>query len=64
MATIVNNPPSADRSDSSMGFFIGTLVIIILGVLFFAYALPAIRGTNKGTNINVPDHINVDVNQK
>ena len=74
MATIVNNPPvsssqggptaPAEHSDSGMGFFIGLLVVIVLGVLFFAYALPAMRSDNSGgTNINVPDRINVNVNQ-
>lgn len=62
MATIVNNPPPAgghghEYADSGLGFFIGILVVILLGVLFFVYALPNVRN-NSGTNINVPDRIN------
>jgi len=64
MATVVNNPTPARDTDSGMGFFVGLLVVIILAVLFFVYALPALRNSGSGgTNLNVPDRINVDVNQ-
>jgi hypothetical protein len=68
MPAIINNPPAPahpDQTDSGLGFFIGLLVVIILGVLFFAYALPVMRrNSNSGTtNISVPDKINVDVNK-
>ena len=65
MATVINNPPTpASDAGSGMGFFVGLLVVIILAVLFFVYALPAIRNSGSSdTNINVPDRINVDVNQ-
>ena len=64
MAPIVNNPPQADhgheQSDSGIGFFAGILAVVLLGILFFVYALPNLRDTG-GTEINVPDRINADV---
>ena len=51
MATIINNPDSGTSGDSSggMGFLIGTIVLILVLILFFVYGLPAIRGTNSST---------------
>lgn len=77
MATVINNPDTVHHTDrverhvversegGGMGFLIGLLAIVILAVLFFVYALPALRntGTRGGTNINVPDRINIDVNR-
>ena len=63
MAHVAREHHHDQDTASGMGFFIGVLVIIILGVLFFVYALPAIRD-NGGTNVNVPDRINVDVNRQ
>ena len=63
MATIVNNPDRSYEDFEGVGFLIGILVVILLGVLFFAYTLPSLRNNGSGTNINVPDRINVDVNR-
>jgi len=63
MATIVNNPDHGhEDSNTGVGFLIGILVVVLLGILFFAYALPSLRNAGSGTNVNVPDRINVDVN--
>ncbi len=66
MATIVNNPPTSNSdSGSGVGVIVGVVLAVIIVALFFMYALPAMRHTNSGgTNINVPDKINVDVNQQ
>ncbi|KKR32333.1 MAG: hypothetical protein UT65_C0003G0019 [Parcubacteria group bacterium GW2011_GWF2_39_8b] len=54
MTTIVNNPGASGSGDSGAGLIIGVIIAIVLIVLFFVYALPAIRERNNGTtNINI-----------
>lgn len=65
MAVVVNNPSESDRS-GGMGFFLGILLLVVVVFLFFMYGLPALNqvarnSTGGGTQINVPDKINVDV---
>ncbi len=43
MTTIINTPPSGDSSDSVWGLVLGVIIAIVLIVLFFIYALPALR---------------------
>lgn len=63
MATIVNNP-APNNSDNGMGFLLGIIVLVVVGVLFFFYGLPLIQqGMNKGIQVNVPKDINVNVQQ-
>ncbi len=62
MATIINNPDSGSGNGGGMGMLIGGIVLVIIIAIFFVYGLPAIRNANKGTSVNVPDKINVDVN--
>ena len=62
MATIINNPDSGGSNGGGMGMVIGAIVLVIILILFFVYGLPAIRGSNKGTTVNVPDKVEVDVN--
>jgi hypothetical protein len=65
MATVINNPDSGGtRESSGMGLIIGVIVAVIIVFLFIVYGLPGIRGRSTGgTNVNVPDKINVDVNK-
>lgn len=64
MPTIINNPPqNASDSGSSAGLIIGIILAAVLVFLFFAYGLPALRERNSGTNINVPDRIDVNVSK-
>jgi len=59
MAIVVNNPP-AENTNNNAGFLIGAILLLLVVVLFFIYGLPYLR--NLGTpQINVPDHINVNV---
>lgn len=63
MTTIVNTPPS-EKSDSPMGWIIGLVILIVLGYLGYVYGLPAIQNMQeKGVQINVPDTVDVNVNQ-
>jgi hypothetical protein len=62
MATVVNQPPN-QPADSGMGFLVGIILILLVGVLLIYFALPALRQQPAApTEIQVPDQINVDVN--
>lgn len=55
MNTVINNPNSSGES-SWVGMTIGIILAIILIVLFFVYALPALRNNadnDGGINLNV-----------
>lgn len=62
MATIVNNPPADTNSSGGMGFLLGIIALIIFAVLFFMYGLPMVSNLG-GTQVNVPDKIDVNVQQ-
>lgn len=62
MATIVNNPPASNNSGGPMVMIIVIAVLIVLGYIGFVYVLPSI-GQMGGTQINVPDKIDVNINQ-
>ncbi len=67
MATIINNPDGgngAANDGGGMGMVIGAIVLILILILFFVYGLPALRGggaTNDGTDVNIPDKVDVNV---
>lgn len=60
MTTVINNPGDGDSS-SAMGVIVGIIVVIILGALFFMYALPAIRGGAAPQDDSGSLNINVDL---
>jgi len=62
MATIINNP--GDSSGGGAGLAIAVIAIIVALALFFLYGLPALRKTDNGTTINVPDKIEIDTNKQ
>ncbi len=66
MATVINNPGHAERSDgaadSTMGILMGVIVLLVLATLFFVYALPAIRASN--ATPAAPQNSTIDVNVK
>jgi len=67
MATIVNNPGNAGESNNGSGFLMGVVLLIIVGLLFFYFGLPALRQATPQQDINVevpqqaPSDVNVDV---
>lgn len=62
MATIINNPPASKNSGGPMGIIIVIIVLLVLAVLGYVYVLPAIQNM-QSPQINVPDKIEVNVNQ-
>jgi len=65
MSTVINNPPASDSNGSGMGFLVGIILIVVVVFLFFYYGLPVLRGALVGSapQVNVPDKIDVNVNQ-
>ena len=63
MTTIVNSPtPSSDNGNS--GMIIGIFVLIILGLLFFYFGLPALKQMGSvQPQINIPSEIDVNIKQ-
>jgi hypothetical protein len=64
MATIVNNPAPTNSGDSGgngMGFLLGVIILIlfVLGLLYVG--LPYLRSGFGSPQVNVPDHVNVNV---
>ena len=60
MPTVINNPSTpSTETGSGFGAVVSVIVILIVAILFFMYALPNIRGRS-GTQINVPDKIQID----
>jgi len=66
MVTIVNNP-SHENSESGIWTFLGVLIIALVFIVFVVYLLPTLRNwampRQSGTQINIPDKIDVNVNQ-
>lgn len=63
MATVVNNPaPSSDSSGSGMGFLLGIIILILFVIGLLYLGLPHLRsGFGGGTQINIPDKVDVNV---
>jgi len=67
MATTIINPAqntNSSFSSSFLPFLMGIIVLGVLVVLFFAYAVPMIKGiSGKGIQVNLPKSVNVNVQQ-
>jgi hypothetical protein len=63
MTTVINSPPS--EGNNNLGLFIGIFVLIVLGLVFFYYGLPAIKqmGQISAPQVNVPNKIDVNIKQ-
>jgi len=55
---IVNNPSGGNGNGGRGNAVVWGVVIIVLAVLFLVYGLPMIRDKN-GTNVNIPDKIQI-----
>ncbi len=65
MATVINNPGTTSDQSTGIGFLAGVVLLILFVIAFLYYGLPALRRSFSfgGTQINVPDRVQVDVNQ-
>lgn len=64
--TVIVNPQSSDNGGNGMGFFLGIVLLIAFILMVFYFGMPYVRSLmnqNSGTQINVPDTIDVNVNQ-
>lgn len=63
MTTIVNTPPT-EKSGSPMGWIFGLVILVIVGYLIYVYGIPALKNLQTGgVQINIPENVNVNVNQ-
>jgi hypothetical protein len=68
MATVINTTPAVEGRSSSegIGFLLGVVLLILTALFLFYYGVPALRsmsqGANPGVNVNVPDKLDVNVN--
>lgn len=60
MATIVNNP-STDSGSGAGGWAIA-IVLVVIVALALLFGLPALRNAGGGTQVNIPDSIDLNVN--
>jgi hypothetical protein len=60
MTTVINTP-AGGTTDSLGSVLIGIVVVAVLGVLFFVYALPIIRANNAQTQTPPTIDVNLSV---
>lgn len=79
MATIVNTPSAPASESSGMGYLFGAVLLVIVAIVLAYMLVPALRGGSaaapsnpieqapaggdSSTNIQVPDKIDVNLNQ-
>lgn len=60
MTTVVQQP---SEGSNGMGFVLGIIILVVfLGLLFF-YGLPMLNRQTSAPQINVPEKVDVNVNQ-
>lgn len=64
---VINNAAPASESNSGMGFLMGVILLIAFFLFLFYFGIPMVRnsfsGAGTGTQINVPDKVDVNVKQ-
>ena len=64
MTTIINTPQPTNNSSGPIAIVVALLLVLVLVYLGFVYGLPALRQVKSGgTQINVPDTIDINVNK-
>lgn len=62
MATTVINPaPTTNTNNNGMGFLLGIILFAIVVLLIIFYGLPYIKRSFSTPQVNIPNHINVNV---
>jgi hypothetical protein len=72
MSTVINNPTPVQSTNSEgnsgnkmIGTILGLLTILLLGYLFFVYALPMIRQPQQVIpNVEIPSEIDVNIKRE
>lgn len=70
MATVINprsethTHPVETDTGTALGFFLGLILLVAIGILLFGYVLPRANNNTGGTRVNVPDRIDVNVNPR
>ena len=68
MTTIVNTPAPAENN-GGIGLLVGVFVLVVLGLLFFYFGIPAIKRMGSGQisipapQVNIPNQIDVNIKQ-
>lgn len=62
MTDVVHEHHTSDSS-GGMGFLMGFIAIALFIYLLFAFGLPALRRGSASPQINVPEQVDVNVNQ-
>ena len=63
MATVVNNPGGTTDSGSGIGMLVGIILLLAIVFLFFAYGLPMLNRSTTTPQVNIPDQVDVNVQQ-
>lgn len=53
-----------DSGGSSMGFLFGLIAVILFMYILFAYGLPYMRSGTSAPAVNVPDQVDVNLNNQ
>jgi hypothetical protein len=66
MTTIVNSPSPSNNSGNG-GLFLGIIILIVFGLVFFYYGIPALKNLRPveinvpAPQINVPNEVDINV---
>lgn len=65
MATIINTPAQStdDTSGGAFGFLMGIVLLLVIAAFLYYFGPALARSLNLGgTNVNIPDRVDVNVN--
>lgn len=63
MAKFVNVAAPQDQASNSMGFLLGVIMLIVFILALFYFGLPLLRSATRAPQVNIPDKVDVNVNQ-
>lgn len=49
--------------DSGYGFLLGVILLIIFAAILIIYGLPLLQNAGSANQVNIPDKVDVNVNQ-
>jgi hypothetical protein len=64
--TVIHNVTPAtttEQGSSGMGFLLGVIALLLFFFFLIYYGLPALRNSTSTPQINVPDKVDVNINQ-